>query len=358
MGYCERCFCCCDQSNDIVIYHDRSRSTTVAEQPYSRQPRRVSPLPSPSPPLLPPSQTRKAVKRFSVGILNGNILRNAREFVDTITPTINEILRILESIDPSKVRKVSEIRTCNRDVKDTVEAAFKLIDAVDDLYYYGKDESEMEKITNALRRNNLGPLREFQAKNDSRLANIGALYREFIDACNRAESSTCNAEWECRRRQREACSRKNTARAVGGATTAGIAAAGIAASVISGILTAGLSLLVTVPVTVGATTAAAATTHYVAEEFASEERSFKNLCAKFSSLTNAALRLHESVDELHYSLQSFRELEYHEVSLSSQEQQCIVTMLTTYARDCSESRGTSAHFRSTVQKLKTRAANL
>ena len=100
---------------------------------------------------------------------------------------------------------------------------------------------------------------------------------------------------KCRRRQDDARTKKNTAQEVGIATTIGIGIGGIVLSVGVGIFTGGIGMLICLPITTGATAAAAGATTVLVDQCAEAENSFMSLHLQ---LTHRAM----DISQLHNSL--------------------------------------------------------
>ena len=145
------------------------------------------------------------------------------------------------------------------------------------------------------------------------LAKSEESYLAFRDACDTAIRSCTEAAEICARKAKEARNKKNATRIVGG-TTSGLAlGTGVAllASTVATVATGGLAAIPAVTtaaagavVAGGVGTAAAATTHQIASDFAKTEASFRRIQRDFDRLLHFAYTLKQGVAQVHTNLEN------------------------------------------------------
>ena len=193
----------------------------------------------------------------------------------------------------------------NNDLQ-TLTHAISLIDSIDKLSSYGKDEARRETVREALQQRNFEPLREYlsvllRSTSQAQQSNKG-----FEKVCSSARESCQDAATECLQKSAQAKSNKTTSRVVGGTATAAVlgtgaassvAATGIVISAFAGLLTLGVGTVVglivtaaasgTVGLTVG--TGAAIATHCFASGYKATGKTFAELADTFKSLSSASV---------------------------------------------------------------------
>ncbi len=220
--------------------------------------------------------------------------------------TIEQINSSLGDCSDELRRKLQEYKAC---LKNMALCVRYWIREIGDFLSYADDSIEVIG----------GPNNDYVAQFHRYLYRIYELYKNVEESMKKANKALQSATVFCEEKGREAKTKKNTTRAIGGTVAASAIVTGIGggvgASIVAGLFTFGIGTAVGLGITAvaaggaiagGAVTAGAAgvTTHLLATKFKSFEDTCKEHCIKFDALSKPAsemrLTLLELLEEVKY----------------------------------------------------------
>ncbi len=227
-------------------------------------------------------------------------------FSGKVVSAVDHGIAKIDAIKHCKIRHETKAKIACQDLATVAEKAFTYISSVDDLFWYGRDETRMGEVKDALRRGDFAPLDDFIDQLQRCLTTAEGFYTEFNEANTKAVASAVIAAETCSHKATLARSKKRAARALGGTLATGAivagTAGGVAASVVAGVFTFGVGTIVGLGITAVASTAAGAAvgtgaavaTCVIADDFDTTAREFRELSITFDSLVSAACDMREN----------------------------------------------------------------
>ena len=214
----------------------------------------------------------------------------------------------LETFEKKLARKVGGVSEAKELINDTLKAAYKFVDTVDDLFYYGS-KSDFKSMKDDIRKGDTVKLFQFIAKVDEWIKNIAIAYTDFMTKCTNADEKCTECAESCSKSQAEAKAKKRKAAAIGGIVTLVTLGGGVAASVVAGVLTFGIGGIVGLSLTaagLGATSLSTGTaTLVVAYNYEKVEGCFKSLSCCFRDLAKQGSHIKHYFDDMHNTLKRY-----------------------------------------------------
>lgn len=245
-------------------------------------------------PLMDPITVVKSIQTLvATGV---QLQANLTESSNSMIRALHECLAKADALKNVEGAGSYYIKNAIADLKLAVYKYYLFVDSVDDVYWYGRDQSRMTRICEGIQRGDYQELRDFTDLLTRSLSAAEGYYQESVKAFHRAETSSLNGAEHCRTVAREARSKEITTKAVGGTVAAGAivagTAGGVAASVVAGLFTFGIGTIVGLSLTaVGSVAAGAAVgtgvsvaTHVIASDFNELEEKFTCLSRLFAEV--------------------------------------------------------------------------
>ena len=227
------------------------------------------------------------------------LLSKLQEFTEE---TVAAIHNAQAKVEEAKVDCGEYGKAFVRDLAETAQKTHNYVDAVDDLYWHGRDRDRIRRVKEGVTNGDFGELKDFIRQLENDIAKCEEKYQEAREAYIKIETSSDRAAGYCDKRRKKNRKKKNATRAVGGTAAAGSLAAGVAAtgvtiSAIAGAFTLGAGAIVGLGITAGATAVAGVTagviTHLIASDFAELQKEFEGLRDSFNSVNASASRVLE-----------------------------------------------------------------
>lgn len=297
------------------------------------------------------------------------LLHSLREFSSEVTKAVSSTTEKINSAKQTEIRHDYRFKNACQDFQEMASEAYTFVDKVDDFFYYARSENaELQKVKDAIRRNDFTPLDQLIQKLQGCLIQAEQVYQQFFQACRKAEQSCTTVEEHCKYKAKETKGKKNKTRAVGGTLAGGAMAAGIAggvaASVVAGVFTFGIGTLVGLGLTAAGSVAAgsvvggatAVATHVIASNFADLEEAFRDLKCDFNSLRPLASDMEAAVHEAHSKL-PMKEMDDYVYTVRAHKQATDNADSICYALDrlchrCDEYYGVTSLCREEVKQMK------
>lgn len=236
------------------------------------------------------------------------LLHSLQEFSSEVTKAVNSTIEKINSVKQTEIRHDYRFKNACEDFREMASEAYTFVDKVDDFFYYAQSKNaELQKLKDAIRRNNLAPLDRLIRKLQGCLIEAEQVYQQFFQACRKAEQSCTTVEEHCKYKAKETKEKKKKTQVIGGTLAGGAMATGIAggvaASVVAGVFTFGIGTLVGLGLTAAGSVAAggvvggatAVATHVIASDFADLEEAFRDLKCDFNSLRPLASEMKAAV---------------------------------------------------------------
>ena len=261
------------------------------------------------------SRLREAVAKLSKDMRPGSeYVKATRKVAMSVTSAVKELKAV--SSEP-QVKKIWQVRSACERTAEAVDTAYKYIDKIDDIPWYGCSE-EMRDLaekttTYSSIRSDLKAFKSIIDEMQNSLSGADEYYRALSGKCEQAVRSCNEAEAACYEKAEEQRKKKKKTQIVGGT----LAAAGIGAALVSGgVATAGISLLtagIGGPIAAGVTAAVAGgigatagtagvgtaiATAAIAESFDKAAKAFSNAGGKCVLVGNSALRLSRAAADI------------------------------------------------------------
>ena len=269
------------------------------------------------------SQLLKTVAKLTQDMRpNGEYVEATREVTKSVTSAVDELKAV--SCEP-EVMKIWQVKAACKDTITAVDAAYKYIDKIDDIPWYGCSEKMQylaEKTsTYSSIHSDLKAFKNIIDKMQKSSSAAEEYYCALNGKCEQAVRSCREAEAGCYCEAEEQLYKKKKVQIVGGTlAAAGIGAAfvGSAATVAIGILTLGIGAPIAAGVTAvvaGGLSATAGTagvgtaiaTAVIAESFDKAAKVFANAKIKCASVGNSALRLSRAAADVRRDLERISE---------------------------------------------------
>ena len=254
--------------------------------------------------------TAVAVARTVPEILSSlnDTVRELQEFCSITTRALNTVLEKYDSIIYSEIKGQTSTKLVCENLKYACEKFYQFVDAVDDIYYYGKNEEIMKKIREGIQVNNFSELAALIEQLQFYITNAQQAFETAMKACKNVQMDSMQAADDCKMKAQTAKTRKRTTRAIGGTLASSAlvvgTAGGVAASVVAGVFTFGIGAIVGLSITAavatvggaGIATATGALTHHIASQFDRSEIAFREMSDALNPVCNKTSNM---ISELH-----------------------------------------------------------
>lgn len=243
------------------------------------------------------------------GFVNASseLVDSVEEFARKIIGHLDNAVENLNSTKRSEIKNNVKAKTACTDLKFVADLAFKYVDKVDDLFYYGKSTERLEKVMRGIKQNNFEELITLIDQLEDCLVQTEEVYQQFDEACKNSKSSSLTATEDCKNKASEAKSQKVKTQAVGGTVATGLVASGVCLSIVAGVGTFGfgtaVGLAVTGVTTAGAGIGAAAVTSSFATGWEEMAQALQGLSEAFDCMHHLASDMHNKVHDVKCKLE-------------------------------------------------------
>ena len=281
-------------------------ASNVGNSPQTKQSDRLSQRENEMYDQQPSEASRPIISNFSEVVNNSALLVSSVEsLVNQLSSCLDKATVHYNSANRSVVKKSAEARTALSDMKNITSHATSYIESVEDTFFYGKSDRQLEEVMNGLKCNNLEPLKTFVDRLQRCFSKTEELYQQFEEACNESKNSLVKASEFCKLEARCAKDGEFRTKMIGGGATALGGAATLGVCVLAGIGTFGIGTLLAMGAIAAVSTGA--TGYYTCHSVTQLQQAVKELEkleTDFNDMEKFASKLQSEVDIVKCKLNS------------------------------------------------------